>query len=126
MTAKESIASGLAAFCEAFNAGDAAGVAAQYTSHAEIFPPGSARIAGRQAVQTFWQGIIDANITDLILRSDEIDDLGDQALEIGTVTASAPGEGGARVALSGKYMVLWAPDADDAWRIHRDIWNWDA
>ena len=126
MTAKESIASGLAAFCEAFNAGDAAGVAAQYTSHTEIFPPGSTRIAGRQAVQNFWQGIIDANVTDLILRSDEIDDLGDQALEIGTVTASAPGEGGARVALSGKYMVLWTLDADDAWRIHRDIWNWDA
>ena len=77
-------------------------------------------------MQNFWQGIIDANVTDLILRSDEIDDLGDQALEIGTVTANAPGEGGARVALSGKYMVLWTLDADDAWRIHRDIWNWDA
>ena len=61
MTAKESIASGLAAFCEAFNAGDAAGVAAQYTSHTEIFPPGSTRIAGRPAVQNFWPGIIDAS-----------------------------------------------------------------
>lgn len=126
MTAKESIESGLAAFCEAFNGGDAAGVAAQYTSDAQILPPGAGRIDGRQAIQEFWQGLVDANVGDLVLRSDEIEDFGSQAAEVGTVTASAPGDGDARVQLTGKYLVLWTQNTSGAWQIHRDIWNWDA
>ena len=126
MTARESIESGLAAFCEAFNAGDAAGVAAQYTSDARILPPGASSIDGRQGIQEFWQGFVDAKVADLILRSDEIEDFGSQAVEVGTVSASAPGEGDARVELAGKYIVLWKQDANGAWKIHRDIWNWDA
>lgn len=126
MTAKESIESGLAAFCEAFNGGDAAGVAAQYTSDAQILPPGAGRIDGRQAIQEFWQGLVDANVGDLVLRSDEIEDFGSQAAEVGTVTVSAPGDGDARVQLTGKYLVLWTQNTSGAWQIHRDIWNWDA
>jgi ketosteroid isomerase-like protein len=68
MTARESIGSGLAAFCEAFNGGDAAGVAAHYTSDARILPPGASRIDGRQGIQEFWQGFIDAKVADLTLR----------------------------------------------------------
>jgi uncharacterized protein (TIGR02246 family) len=126
MTARASIESGLAAFCEAFNGGDAAGVAAQYTSDAQILPPGASRIDGRQGIQEFWQGFIDANVGDLTLRSDEIEDFGSQTVEVGTVSASAPGEADARVQLVGKYVVLWTQDANGAWQIHRDIWNWDA
>ena len=126
MTARESIESGLAAFCEAFNGGDAAGVAVHYTSDARILPPGASSIDGRQGIQEFWQGFVDAKVADLTLRSDEIEDFGSQALEIGTVSASAPGEGDARVGLTGKYIVLWKQDANGAWQIHRDIWNWDA
>ena len=126
MTARESIESGLAAFCEAFNGGDAAGVAAQYTSDAQIMPPGASRIDGRQKIQEFWQGFVDANVADLTLRSDEIEDFGSHAAEIGTASASAPGEADARVQLTGKYIVLWMKDANGAWHIHRDIWNWDA
>ena len=126
MTARESIESGLAAFCEAFNGGDAAGVAAQYASDAQILPPEASRIDGRQGIQEFWQGFIDAKVADLTLRSDEIEDFGSQAVEVGTVSASAPGEADARVELVGKYVVLWKQDANGAWQIHRDIWNWDA
>ncbi len=126
MTARDSIESGLAAFCEAFNGGDAAGVAAQYTSDARILPPGASRIDGRQGIQEFWQGFIDAKVADLTLRSDEIEDFGSQAVEVGTVSGSAPGETDARVELAGKYVVLWKQDANGAWQIHRDIWNWDA
>jgi ketosteroid isomerase-like protein len=67
-----------------------------------------------------------SKVADLTLRSDEIEDFGSQAVEVGTVSASAPGEGDARVELTGKYIVLWKQDANGAWQIHRDIWNWDA
>jgi len=126
MTVGASIESGLRVFCDAFNGGNAAGVAEQYTADARILPPGASTIDGRQGIQEFWQGFIDAKVADLTLRSDEIEDFGSQALEVGTVTASAPGEAGARVELTGKYIVLWKQDPNGAWRIYRDIWNWDA
>ena len=126
MTARESIGSAVAAFCEAFNGGDAAGVAAHYTSDAQILPPGASSIDGRQGIQEFWQGFIDAKVADLTLSTDEIEDFGSQAVEIGTASASAPGEGDARVQLAGKYIVLWKKDGNGAWQMHRDIWNWDA
>jgi ketosteroid isomerase-like protein len=126
MTVRESIESGNAAFCEAFNGGDAAGVAAQYTSDARILPPGASSIDGRRGIQEFWQGFIDAKVADVILRSDEIEDFGSQAVDVGTLSASAPGEADARVQLVGKYIVLWTQDANGAWRMRRDIWNWDA
>ena len=126
MTARESIGSAVAAFCEAFNGGDAAGVAAHYTSDARILPPGASSIDGRQGIHEFWQGFIDAKVADLTLSTDEIEDFGSQAVEIGIASASAPGEGDARVQLAGKYIVLWKQDANGAWQMHRDIWNWDA
>ena len=126
MTARESIRSAAAAFCEAFNGGDAAGVAAHYTSDAQILPPGASSIDGRQGIQEFWQGFIDAKVADLTLSTDEIEDFGSQAVEIGIASASAPGEGDARVQLAGKYIVLWKKDASGTWQMHRDIWNWDA
>lgn len=126
MTARKSIESASAAFCECFNGGDAAGVAAMYTSDALIMPPGAGRISGRQGIQDFWQGFVDANVGDLTLKSDEVEDFGNQAVDIGTATASAPGEGDSRVQLTGKFIVLWTQDASGAWRLHRDIWNWDA
>ena len=126
MTARESIGSAVAAFCEAFNGGDAAGVAAHYTSDAQILPPGASSIDGRQGIQEFWQGFIDAKVADLTLSTDEIEDFGSQAVEIGIASASAPGEGDARVQLAGKYIVLWKKDGNGAWQMHRDIWNWDA
>jgi ketosteroid isomerase-like protein len=89
-------------------------------------PPGASRIRGRQAIQDFWQGFVDANVGDLTLRSDEIVDLGNQAVDIGTASASAPGDADSRVQLTGKFIVLWKQDADGAWKLHRDIWNWDA
>ena len=126
MTAKESIESGAAAFCEAFNGGHAAGVAAHYTSDAQILPPGSSSVAGRQKIQEFWQGFIDAKVADLIIKNVEVEESGNQAVDIGTLSASAPGEGDSRVQLAGKYIVLWTKGADGAWLMHRDIWNWDA
>ena len=126
MTAKKAIESGGAAFCEAFNGGHAAGVAALYTSDAQILPPGSSSVAGRQKIQEFWQGFIDAKVADLIITSVEVEESGNQAVDIGTLSASAPGEGDSRVQLAGKYIVHWTQGADGAWLMHRDIWNWDA
>jgi ketosteroid isomerase-like protein len=43
----------------AFSRGDAASVAAAYTEHGQVLAPNSNIIAGRQQIQTFYQGVIE-------------------------------------------------------------------
>jgi ketosteroid isomerase-like protein len=42
------------------------------------------------------------------------------------VTATLPGDDENPKALIGKYIVIWKQGADERWRLHRDIWNFDA
>ncbi|HUF57551.1 MAG TPA: SgcJ/EcaC family oxidoreductase, partial [Thermohalobaculum sp.] len=107
----------LDAFEQAFNAGDAAAVAAFYTEDAVALPPGAPMVRGREAIQAMWQGAIDGGFTDLELTPEEIEVIGDTAIEMSTLsgtTADGP--------TTGKYIVVWKKSGDD-WLLHRDIWN---
>ena len=126
MTTRESIEAVGKTMGERLNAGNAAGVAELYTEDAALMPPGAARLDGREAIQQFWQGLLDAGVGDISLTTQEVEDAGDSAVEIGTISATAPGDGDARVALTGKYIVVWRRDGGGNWRLHRDIWNFDA
>ena len=84
----------LVKFVAAFNAGDSATVGSFYTEDAALFPPGAARIDGRSAIQTFWQGAIDSGMTIDDLHAVEVDSGGDIAGEIGVFVLSVPGENG--------------------------------
>jgi uncharacterized protein (TIGR02246 family) len=111
------------AFEAAFNAGDGAAVGAMYTEDAAVLPPGGARVDGRAAIAEFWTGAIAAGLADLDLVTAEVIPAGEGAVvEVGTLTLSAPGEGGARVNVAAKYIVHWK-QVDGAWHLHRDIWN---
>jgi uncharacterized protein (TIGR02246 family) len=107
----------------AFNAGDGKAVAELYTEDAALLPPDAERVDGRAAIAEFWQGAIDSGLADANLESVEVLEAGDFAYEVGTVTLSAPGSDGERVAVNGKYIVVWQRGDDGAWRLHRDIWN---
>jgi uncharacterized protein (TIGR02246 family) len=109
-------------FEAAFNAGDAAAVAALYAPDAAILPPGGARIDGIEGIATFWAGAFESGLADLDLVASEVISTGDSALDVGTLTLSAPGEGNERVVVAGKYMVHWV-QIDGAWHLSRDIWN---
>ncbi len=126
MGAKSSIEVIGAAFGELFCAGNAAGMAELYIEDAALLPPGSPRLEGRDAIREYWQGMMDAGIAELSLTTLEVEEAGDTAIEVGAVKATAPGEGGARDPVAGKYIVAWKRGGDDTWRLHRDIWNFDA
>jgi uncharacterized protein (TIGR02246 family) len=126
MTTRESIEAVGKTMGERLNAGNAAGVAELYTEDAVLMPPGAAQLDGREAIQQYWQGLLDAGVGDISLATQEVEDAGDSAVEIGTISATAPGEGDARVALTGKYIVVYQRDGGGNWRLHRDIWNFDA
>ena len=125
-TARESIEATIKTLVESLNGGDAAGVAAHYTDDAAVLPPDAGRIDGREGIQGVWQGLIDADVRDVALTTQEVDVFGDVANEVGTISATAPSEDGGRVQLAGKYVAVWKRGGDGNWRLRRDIWNFDA
>lgn len=112
-------------FMAAFNDRDAASVADLYTEDAILLPPDAVRLDGRQAIGRFWQGAIDAGISNLVLETVEVEITGDTSYEVGVLSLDVPGENGDLNTVSGKYIVIWKYGKDGEWRLHRDIWNVD-
>ena len=112
-------------FVEAYNRGDAAGAVAVYTDDATILPPGSPRVTGRDGIQQFWQGAMDAGVRAVVLQTDDLEVAGEMAREIGTATLILAGDNGQEQAATAKFVVVWKRDGGE-WRWHTDIWNTDA
>jgi ketosteroid isomerase-like protein len=106
-------------FMTAFRQGDAAGCAACYTEEGQLLPPNSDVIAGKPAIQTFWQGAMNLGIRAVTLETVEVEDLGNTANEVGKYTLQGV-EG--QVLDTGKYVVIWKQEAGQ-WKLHWDIWN---
>ena len=116
---RNAIAATNANFLEAFSRGDAAGLAATYTSNGQALPSNSDIIEGRTALQGFWEAVLDMGIKSATLETVELDIQGNTAIEIGKYTMQ--GSGG-QILDKGKYLVVWKQE-DGQWKWHRDIWN---
>lgn len=102
------------------NSGDAAAIADQYTDDATILPPGAGRMDGKEAIQGYWQAGIDAGLSEVSIIATTIDVTGDSSVSVGTLSGKM---GDAQ--LTGKYIVI-GKKTENGWKIHRDIWNFDA
>ena len=120
--ARAAILAGNAAFMTAFGRGDVAGVAACYTRDAQLLPAQSDVVAGREAIEKFWEGALGAGLTGANLETVEVYHTpgGNVATEVGRYALTA---GGDQIAERGKYVVIWQQGAEGQWRIHRDIWT---
>jgi uncharacterized protein (TIGR02246 family) len=107
------------AFAGAFGRGDSAGIAECYTADGQLLPTQSDPVVGKEAIQAFWQGVMDMGLKEVHLETVEVEDHGDTAIEVGRYTLRA--EGG-QLADSGKYVVIWK-NQEGLWKLHRDIWN---
>ena len=116
---RNAIASVNQKFLSAFSRGDAAALAATYTSDGQALPTHSDIIEGRAALQGFWQAVLDMGIKSGTLETIELDIQGDAAIEIGKYALQ--GEGG-QILDAGKYLVVWKQEGGQ-WKWHRDIWN---
>nr|WP_084444272.1 DUF4440 domain-containing protein [Hymenobacter roseosalivarius] len=105
-------------FEASFGRGDAVAIAA-YTPDGSLLPTGMEPIQGAAGVQAFWQGAIDMGIKQLKLKSREVEELQDTAIELGTYTLL--GSDGQQID-QGKYLVVWK-EQNGQWRLHQDIWN---
>lgn len=119
------IAERVASFEAAFNAGDAAGVAAHYSADAVIMPPDIAIIHGRDGAEALWTGFIDAGATDLDLTTVMLEVSGDHAHEMGAFSINVPDGNGGTMTAMGKYVIIWTQDDAGIWHLNWDIWNND-
>jgi uncharacterized protein (TIGR02246 family) len=109
-------------WAEALGRGDAAGIAALYTSNAQVLPANGNVVNGQPAIEKFWQGAINSGFKAVTLTTLEVDACGDTAYEVGKYTV--PGEGG-KVLDTGDYIVIWKHEKGQ-WKLHRDTWTTNA
>jgi uncharacterized protein (TIGR02246 family) len=106
-------------FTAAFARRDARGMAGLYTPNGQLLPTHSDFVTGAQAIQAFWQAVMDMGIEDATLETVELEAHGDAAHEVGRYTLrGAAGQ----VLDQGKYVVIWKRESGQ-WKLHRDIWN---
>ena len=110
------------AFLAAYAAHDSAKLAALYAPNAMAFPPGAERANGREAIRKVWQSYMDAGVTNVTLRTVEVEARGDLAYESGEYALDAPGKDGKLGHSTGKYVVVWKR-GKGGWQLYRDIWN---
>ena len=120
--AREAIAAGYKVFEQAFYRGDADTISQMYTEDAELLIPEVPLVSGREAIARVWKSILVSGGNTVRVNTEEVQESGDWAYEVGTFTASAPD---GAVLNAGKYVVIWKRQATGEWKIHRDIFNRD-
>lgn len=111
-------------FAAAFNKADVGAVAQFYTEDAIMFPPNSDMARGREQIEAqLKKDIEQLGAKDLTLHTMDVQVSGDTAYEAGhyTITVQPPGAGPLQD--EGKYLVVWKRQADESWKLQRDIWN---
>lgn len=123
--AEEAMKSGITAWQDAYNAGDADKIAAMYTDDGVVMAPGVPVATGRDAIRALIaQQSADAKAAGLTLAisAGSMGVAGDSAWHSGSYTVNAAD--GAKVD-SGSYLEL-RKNVGGQWLIARDIWNSDA
>jgi uncharacterized protein (TIGR02246 family) len=115
------------AFSTAAAAGDAAGLAASYLPDAHLMPPNAPSIQGREGIQKFWGGFLDAYQVRIDVVADEIEGRGDLAYARGhfTLDGTAKAKGGAPLHDQGKFLEILRRQPDGTWRYAVDMYSSD-
>ena len=111
-------------YVAAFNAGDAAGVAALFAEDAVSMPDHHVALAGRAAIESYMRDTFAQYTTNITVTPGETEVMGDIAHEHGSFTTTiTPKAGGSAMTDTGKYLVILKRGSDGQWLIHHDIDN---
>jgi uncharacterized protein (TIGR02246 family) len=113
---RKAVEAGNARWVAGLAAKDASAIAAVYTEDAILYPPGAGAVSGRKAIGAAFEPMLGAA---LALKTSEVTQSGDHAIETGTWTLAGPD---GKLADDGKYLVVWKK-VGKGWFMWRDIWN---
>ena len=113
-------------FEAAFGRGDAAGIAALYTAAGKLMAPDTPMITGTEGIQGYWQAVMDMGGKSLSLRTLNLEELGDTAIDTGAATLNIRTEGGGTIQAEAKFVIVWKRQADGVWKMDVDCFNFDA
>jgi uncharacterized protein (TIGR02246 family) len=106
--------------------GNAAGIASLYTDDGRLMAPDAPIITGAEAIEGYWQAVLDMGAKSVALRRIELEKMGEIAVETGDATLVLQGEDGGVIEAAAKFIVVWKQQADGEWKLHNDCFNFDA
>jgi len=123
---RKSIEEACVKYSAAIREGNVAGVVDAYTVDATLVPPDGEILKGRRAIEELYKQFFQMGMKDIAFTTIEVGGSGDTAYEIGKTKVRIQPEGQAAMMDSTKYLVIWKRQADGAWKVHVDIWNFSA
>ncbi len=120
MEARQAIEAINAAFDDAYNRGDAAATTTGYAEDCAMLAPNQPTVRGRQAVETFYKGLIEEIGGTVSQKIVEVVEAGDLAYQWGTYSSES-GE----VSDAGQLVEIFNRQADGSWKIRLSIYNSD-
>ena len=111
-------------YIAAYNAGDAAAIAALFTEDAVSMPDHRAALIGRAAIENHLRDVFMQFSTSISITPGDTDVAGDVAHEHGTFSVTlTPKAGGNAMTETGNYLVVLKKGSDGNWLVHHDIDN---
>ena len=122
---EQAIRGHISRWLQLIQAKDGAAIAQFYADDGVVMPPGQPLSSGREAIQQFWQSMLQIPESNLTFQPERIDfsKSGDMALDRGTYRFTAK-PAGQSVDETGKYVVVWKKVGND-WKVAADIFNSD-
>ncbi|MCU1462200.1 MAG: Ketosteroid isomerase-like protein [Acidimicrobiales bacterium] len=119
---KKDVEAGEKQWLEAFNGGDAAGVAQHYEENARLMPPNAPIQQARAAIEAYVKEFVatEAQLAFTLLTVHETPDL---SVAVGTYAMTIPVPGGDPQQDEGKFVEVWRRQSDGSWKIAEDVFN---
>ena len=113
-----------AKFDLAFNTKNASDIGHLYAENAVVLPaPGGAMVKGRQAVEDFFTGLIEAGVIDHQLTLVDAVEDGNLAYQVGLWAGAMVDAQGGRQTFGGNVHLVYRKQADGQWLAVTHIWN---